>query len=76
MLPYRPGFGYTLALKGAFDEQRKHRPPHCEDGCYGCDMQADMIFELWLNEQYRSNIHQLGAEEQRLPVGFYFPRAV
>jgi len=44
-------FGGTLALKGAIEEQRATKPPHCEDGCYGCEYEANFIFERWLDEQ-------------------------
>ena len=51
MKPYRPGFGYTLALKGAYDEQlADHQPPHCEEGCYCCEIEAHGVFERWVRE--------------------------
>jgi hypothetical protein len=46
-------FGATLALKGAFDEQREGRPPHCEDGCYHCYLEALYIFERWVLAERR-----------------------
>jgi hypothetical protein len=45
-----PVFGGTLALKGAIDEQREHKPAHCVEGCWGCELEIDMIFERWLLE--------------------------
>lgn len=43
-------FGGTLALKGATEEQRALRPPHCADGCYACELEAGYIFERWVLE--------------------------
>jgi hypothetical protein len=44
-------FGYTLALKGAFEEQQANKPPHCEPGCYGCTTEAYYIFINWMTER-------------------------
>lgn len=58
-------FGATLALKGAYEEQRRAWPWHCVEGCVGCALEAEDIFDRWVRDA-------IGQEMAAQPAAYFF----